>query len=47
MEIYKNLDTAASKEFEKLLNQQLSSSKNLSEGKMVSGKVTKVTSRYK
>ena len=46
MEIYKNLDTAASKEFEKLLNQQLSSSKNLSEGKMVSGKVTKVTSKY-
>ena len=46
MEIYKNLDTEASKEFQKLLNQQLSTSKNLTEGKIVSGKVTKITSKY-
>ena len=46
MEIYKTLDSDASKEFQKLLNQQLSSSKNLSEGKIVVGKVTKITSKY-
>ena len=46
MEIYKTLDSDASKEFQKLLNQQLSSSKNLSEGKIVIGKVTKITSKY-
>jgi|TARA_B100001540_G_C15816175_1_gene647585 small subunit ribosomal protein S1 len=46
MEIYKNLDTEASKEFQKLLNQQLSTSKDLTEGKIVSGKVTKITSKY-
>ena len=46
MEIYKNLDSPASKEFEKLLNTQSSSSKNLTEGKIVKGKVTKITSKY-
>ena len=46
MEIYKNLDSAASKEFEKLLNEQLSTSKDLSEGKIVKGKVNKVTNKY-
>tara|TARA_B100001741_G_scaffold313659_1_gene320937 strand:+ start:893 stop:2614 length:1722 start_codon:yes stop_codon:yes gene_type:complete len=46
MEIYKNLDNEASKEFQKLLNQQLSTSKDLTEGKIVSGKVTKITSKY-
>ena len=35
MEIYKDLKTPASKEFEKLLNSQLSKTKNLVEGKII------------
>ena len=45
MEIYKNLDSQASKEFEKLLNSQISKSK-IEEGKIIDGKVTKITDKY-
>ena len=41
MEIYKELQTPASKEFEKLLNSQLSKNK-IEEGKIVDGKVQKL-----
>ena len=46
MEIYKELKTPASKEFEKLLNSQLSKSKNIIEGKVIEGKITKVTEKF-
>ena len=45
MEIYKELDTSASKEFEKLLNSQLSKTK-IEEGKIIEGKITKVTDKF-
>ena len=45
MEIYKELKTPASKEFEKLLNSQLSKSK-IQEGKIVEGKVAKITDKF-
>ena len=37
MEIYNSLETPASKEFQELLNGQLSKVKNLSEGKIIEG----------
>ena len=46
MEIYKELKTPASKEFEKLLNGQLSKTKNLAEGKIIEGKITKITEKF-
>ena len=46
MEIYKSTDTAASKEFEKLLNNQISKTKNLIEGKIIEGTVTKIGEKY-
>ncbi len=46
MEIYNNLETKASKEFKELLNSQLSKTKNLAEGKIIEGKVTKVTEKF-
>ena len=46
MEIYKDLKTPASKEFEKLLNSQLSKTKNLVEGKIIEGKITKITDKF-
>ncbi len=46
MEIYKETSTAESKEFEKLLNNQISKTKNLTEGKIVEGTVTKVGEKY-
>ena len=46
MEIYKDLSNPASKEFEKLLNNQISKTKNLIEGKIVEGVVTKVSEKY-
>ena len=46
MEIYKDTNNAASKEFEKLLNNQISKTKNLIEGKIVEGVVTKVSEKY-
>ena len=45
MEIYKELDTSASKEFEKLLNSQLSKTK-IEEGKIIEGKITKITEKF-
>jgi len=45
MEIYKELQTPASKEFEKLLNSQLSKNK-IEEGKVVDGKVAKITDKF-
>ena len=39
MEIYKELNTSASKEFEKLLNSQFSKTK-IEEGKIIEGKIT-------
>ena len=46
MEIYKDTKTTASKEFEKLLNNQISKTKNLIEGKIVEGVVTKISEKY-
>jgi hypothetical protein len=45
MEIYKNLDTPASQEFEKLLNSQLSKIQ-IEEGKIIEGKINKVTEKF-
>ena len=45
MEIYKDLTNPASKEFEKLLNSQHSKSQ-VEEGKIIEGKVNKVTEKY-
>ncbi len=45
MEIYKDLSTPGSKEFENLLNSQLSKSR-IEEGKIIDGTVTKVTEKY-
>ncbi len=45
MEIYKDLDTPANKHFEKLLNSQLSKN-NIEEGKIIEGKITKITDKY-
>ena len=46
MEIYKETNTVASKEFEKLLDNQISKTKNLIEGKIIEGVVTKVGEKY-
>ena len=46
MEIYKDTNTAASKEFEKLLNNQISKTKNLIEGKIVEGAITNIIEKY-
>ena len=45
MEIFKNLSDPASKEFEQLLNSQLSKSK-IEEGKVIEGKINKITDKY-
>ena len=45
MEIYKDLNTPASKEFEKLLNSQLSKNK-IEEGKIIEGKINKITDKF-
>ena len=45
MEIYKDLSSSASKEFEKLLNSQLSKSK-IEEGKIIEGKINKITEKF-
>ena len=45
MEIYRELNTSASKEFEKLLNSQLSKTK-IEEGKIIEGKITKVSEKF-
>ena len=41
MEIYNSLKTSASKEFQELLNSQLSKTKNLAEGKLLKEKLPK------
>ena len=45
MEIYKNLNTPQSKEFEQLLNNQLSKIQ-IEEGKIIEGKINKITEKY-
>ena len=45
MEIYKELKTPASIEFEKLLNSQLSKNK-IAEGSIIEGKINKVTDKF-
>ena len=45
MEIYKDLNSPASKQFEKLLNTQLSKNK-IEEGKIIEGKITKITEKF-
>ena len=45
MEIYKDLTYPENKQFEELLNSQLSKEK-IEEGKIVEGKVTKVTEKF-
>ena len=46
MEIYKISNSPASKEFEKLLDNQISKTKNLVEGKIIEGTVTKIGEKY-
>ncbi len=45
MEIYSDLSSPAKQQFEKLLSNQLSKSK-IEEGKIIDGKVTKITNKY-
>ncbi len=45
MEIYKDLKNPASQEFEKLLNSQLSKT-NIEEGKIIDGKINKITDKF-
>ena len=45
MEIYRDLTSPASQEFEKLLNSQLSKAK-IEEGKIVEGKINKITEKF-
>ena len=45
MEIYKDLSSPASKEFKELLNSQLSKS-HIEEGKIIEGKINKITEKF-
>ncbi len=45
MEIYKDLSSPASQEFEKLLSSQLSKA-NIEEGKIIEGKINKITEKF-
>ena len=45
MEIYKDLSSPATKEFEQLLNGQLSKV-NIEEGKIIEGKINKITEKF-
>ena len=45
MEIYKDLNNPASKEFEQLLNSQLSKTK-IEEGKVIEGKINKISDKF-
>ena len=45
MEIYKDLKSPANQEFERLLNSQLSKNK-VEEGKIINGKITKITEKF-
>ena len=44
MEIYKDLSSPETKQFEELLNSQLSKNK-IEEGKIIEGKITKITNK--
>jgi len=46
MDIYKDLSNNKIKEFEKLLSDRFSKSKNIIEGKIIEGKITKVTEKF-
>ena len=46
MEIYNDLSSTASKEFEKLLNSQFTKTASLEEGKIITGTVNKVTDNF-
>ena len=45
MEIYNDLKSQASQEFEKLLNNQLSKM-SIEEGKIIEGKINKITEKF-
>ena len=45
MEIYKDLNSPATKEFEQLLNSQLSKTK-IEEGKVIEGKINKISDKF-
>ena len=45
MEIYKDLSNPASREFEKLLNSKLSKTQ-IEEGKIIDGKINKITDKF-
>ena len=45
MEIYKDISSPATKEFEKLLNSQLSKIQ-IEEGKIIEGKINKITEKF-
>ena len=45
MEIYKDLSNPATKEFERLLNSQLSKIQ-IEEGKIIEGKINKITDKF-
>ena len=45
MEIYKDLKSQKNQQFEKLLNSQLSRNK-IEEGKIIEGKITKITDKF-
>ena len=45
MEVYKNLNSPESQQFQKLLNNQLSKDK-IEEGKIIEGKITKITEKF-
>ena len=45
MEIYKDLSSQASQEFEKLLNSQLSKVQ-IEEGKIIDGKINKINGKF-
>ena len=45
MEIYKSLSNPAAKEFEKLLNSKLSKTR-IEEGKIIEGKINKITDKF-
>ena len=45
MEIYKDLSNPASQEFEKLLNSQVSKVQ-IEEGKIIEGKINKITEKF-
>ena len=46
MEIFKNLNSEASKEFEKLLDSQFSKAQSLIEGKIIEGVISKITEKF-